>query len=70
MKTNRIMLIAVVAALMLWLSGCMVIDSEEHCRTRQVRVIHAPPVRTVEVVHVPGPPARPHGPRDHAREWR
>jgi hypothetical protein len=67
---NRVMLIAVVAALMLWLSGCMVISCEEHRSARDVRVVRARPERVVEVIHVPGPPPRPHRDHAHPREWR
>jgi hypothetical protein len=67
---NRIRLIAVVAASMLWLSGCMVISSEEHRSARDVRVVAARPVRVVEVIHVPNPPPRPHREHAHPRGWR
>lgn len=67
---NRIMLIAVVAASMLWLSGCMVISSEEHRSARAVRVVPAHPDRVVEVIHVPSPPPRPHRDHAHPRGWR
>jgi hypothetical protein len=67
---NRIMLIAVVAASMLWLGGCMVISSKEHRTAREVRVIHVPPVERVEVYRVPGPPPRPYDHRPRPHEWR
>jgi len=71
MKTmNRILLIIVVAASMLWLSGCMVISCEEHRSARGVCVVPARPHRVVEVVRGPGPGPRPYHDHDHPPGWR
>ncbi len=67
---NKIMLIAVMAALMLWLSGCMVISCDEHRSARAVRVVHVPPAERVEVIQVPGPPPRPHWDHRGPHGWR
>jgi len=68
---KRVALVIVTVVSMVWLGGCMVIECEEY-GPPEVCVVPAPPHRVVEVVHVPGPPPRPHhwhGPR-HPRGWR
>ncbi len=67
---NKMMLIVVVAASMLWLGGCMVISCDEHRPPRPVHVVHAPPVERVEVIQVPGPAPRPHWDHRGPRGWR
>ncbi len=68
---KRIVLIAVVAAAMLWLSGCMVIECEEYGPPEPVCVVPVPPPPVVEVI-VPGPPPRFHHHHyyGHPRRWR
>jgi len=67
---NRIMLIVVVLASALWLSGCMVISAEEHKVHGHSRVMSPPPVERVEVIHVPGPGPRSHHPAPRPHGWR
>jgi len=52
---RRTLLIAVVAFLMLWLSGCMVIDCEDYGPPAGVCVVPVHPHPVVEVIHVPRP---------------
>ena len=70
---KRIVLIAVVAVSLLWLSGCMVIDCEEYGPPEPVCVMPVPPPPVVEVIAVPGPPPWPHHRHHyygHPRRWR
>ena len=60
---KKTLLIATVASVAFWLSGCMVISCEKHGPPRR-HIAHAPVVEVVDIVAVPGP--RPH-PREHQR---
>ena len=63
---KKALLICVFVAAALWLSGCMVISSEDHRHHGHARVVCPPPRETVRVVY---PPA-PHPPYRHPHEWR
>lgn len=67
MKTT--LLICILAAATLWLSGCMVI-SEEHGHHGHPHAVCPPPHETVRVIYTPAPEPRPHPPYHHERDWR
>ncbi len=57
---KKIVLTAVVALSMFWLSGCMVIECEDYGPPDEVCVVPVPPPPPVGVIYVPGPPPRPY----------
>ncbi len=53
---KKVVLTAVVGFMMLWLSGCMVVECEDYGPPEEVCVVPVPPPPPVEVIYVPGPP--------------
>ena len=67
---RKALLVCIFMAAALWLSGCMVISSEEHRHAGHARVLRPPPRETVRVIHAPAPPPRPHPPYRYPHGWR
>jgi len=56
---NKVILMGILMAAVLWLSGCTILSFEEDGHTKQVRVACTPTQGILRVVHVPCPQPRP-----------